>query len=66
MTADEMQNAVMSPTEPELFQQGISLAGEIPVGEEQQLDQGRQIAGREERGAVEGDGGGICHVCCLA
>ncbi len=36
---DKVQHAVMGPAETEFFQHIVGLAGEIPVGEEQKLDE---------------------------
>jgi hypothetical protein len=44
-----MQHPVMRPAEPELDQDGIGLAREVTVGEEQQLDEGDQLRVRAGR-----------------
>ena len=39
MTKDEMQDAMMGPTEAVVFEEPIRVADEIPVGKEEELDQ---------------------------
>ena len=41
IAADEMQHPVMGPAKAELLQDRVGIGHEIPVGEEQQLDQRR-------------------------
>ena len=43
MAVDEMQHAVMRPAEAEILQDGIGVAGEIAIGEEQQLGEFEQL-----------------------
>ena len=44
MAVDEMQHAVMRAAEAEIGEDGIGVAGEIAIGEEQQLDEVEQLA----------------------
>ena len=55
MAVDEMQHAVMRPAEAEILQDGIGVAGEIAIGEEQQLGEFEQLGlgqGALARGAA--------------
>ena len=65
MAGDEMQHPVMRAPEAELGQRLVGVADEVPVGEEQQLDQvedrlaglpGRSGVGRIDAVADRGDG----------
>ena len=43
MAIDEMQDPVVCASEPELGQDGVGLAREIAIGEEQQFDEGDEL-----------------------
>ena len=43
MAIDEMQDAVMGAAEAEIFEDGVGVAGEIAVGEEQQLGEFQKL-----------------------
>ena len=43
MAIDEMQHAVMRAAEAEILQDGVGVAGEIAIGEEQQLGEFEQL-----------------------
>ena len=52
MAVDEVQHPVVRPPEPVLGQDGIGLAREIAIGEEQQLDEGDELRVRAWRGGL--------------
>ena len=50
MAVDEVQHAVMRAPEAELGQDGVGLAREVAIGEEQQLDEGDEMGVGARRG----------------
>ena len=47
MAIDEMQHAVMRAAEAEILQDGVGVAGEIAIGEEQELGEFEQLRLRQ-------------------
>ena len=50
MTADEVDHTVMRPPKPVVVQNAVRIAGEVAVGEEQQLDRLAQLVFPQEQG----------------
>ena len=43
VSVDEMQNAVMGAAEAEILEDGVGVAREVAIGEEQELGEGQQL-----------------------
>ena len=54
MAIDEMQHAVMGAAEIEIGEDGVGVAGEIAIGEEQQLGEFEQLRLRRRRRLARG------------